>query len=217
MRFKSFFAILSISLFLFPVFGHAQTDEPPIEDPAPIPDPTDPPNDDPIPVPDPTDPPNDDPIPGPGPIDPPDDDPFPTFSNIRIQYAAHFTCGSNPTATPRVLPGQYATSINILNPKDSPVAFRKRVALTFPPSALEPGLVSDPIEDNLGPMEAIKVACDEIPAMFFAGAELPSYVHGFLIIESGRKLNVTAVYTTGTTEAVQSMDVETVRGKLVKN
>ena len=213
MRFKSFFAILSISLFLFPFVGQAQ--ETPIDDPVPIPDPIDPPDDDPIPGP--IDPPTDDPFPIPDPVDPPTDDPFPGFTNIKIQYAAHFTCGSNPTATPRVLPGQYATSVNILNPKDSPVAFRKRVALTFPPSALEPGLVSDPIEDNLGPMEALKVACDEIPAMFFAGAELPSYVHGFLIIESGRKLNVTAVYTTGTTEAVQSMDVETVKGKLVKN
>ena len=218
MRFKPFFAILSLSLFLFPVFGHAQTDEPPIEDPAPIPDPTDPPTDDPIPGPDPTDPPTDDPIPGPGPIDPPTDDPIPGFTNIHIQYVAHFTCGSNLTATPRDLAGQYATSINILNSKDSPVVLRKRVVLTVSPSALEPGLVSDSVEANLGAMQAFKLGCDEIPTKFFTGvADLPPFFQGYLIVESGRKLNVTAVYTTGTPEAVQSMDVEKVKGKLVKN
>ena len=194
MRLKSFSILslfLSIGLFLFPAAGPAQeTPEPPIEDPVPIPDP----------------------------IDPPADNDFPGFTNIRIQYAAQFTCGSNPTATPRVLPGQYATSVNILNPKESPAVFRKRVALTFPPPTQEAGMVSDPIEDELGPLEALKVACDEIPSQFFPGVtDLPPYVHGFLIIESGRKLNVTTVYTTGTAEGVQSIDVEAVRGRLVKN
>ena len=79
-------------------------------------------------------------------------------------------------------------------------------------------MVSDPIEDELGPMEALKVACDEIPSQFFPGVtDLPLYVHGFLIIESGRKLNVTAVYTTGTAEAVASIDVEEVKGKIIRN
>ena len=136
--------------------------------------------------------------------------------NRTIQYAAQFTCGANPQATPRVLPGQYATSVNIHNPEESPVVFRKRIALTFPPPAQEPGMVSDPIEDELGPMEALKVACDEIPSQFFPGVpDLPPYVHGFLIIESPGELNVTAVYTTGTAEAVQSIDVEEVKGKRI--
>jgi hypothetical protein len=144
---------------------------------------------------------------------------IPTFATgkDRIQYAAQFTCGANPQATARVLPGQYATSVNILNPKGSPVVFRKRVALTFPPPTQEPGRVSDPIEDELGPMEALKVACDEIPSQFFPGVpDFPPYVHGFLIIESSSQLNVTAVYTTGTAEAVQSIDVEEVKGEIVK-
>lgn len=133
-----------------------------------------------------------------------------------IQYAAQFTCGANPQATARVLPGQYATSVNIHNSKESPVVFRKRIALTFPPPAQEPGRVSDPIEEKLGPMEALKVACDEIPSQFFPGVpDFPPYVHGFLIIESSRKLNVTAVYTTGTAGAVQSIDVEEVKGSRV--
>ena len=76
--------------------------------------------------------------------------------------------------------------------------------------------MSDPIEEKLGPMEALKVACDEIPSQFFPGVpDFPPYVHGFLIIESSRKLNVTAVYTTGTAEAVQSIDVEEVKGSRV--
>jgi hypothetical protein len=134
-----------------------------------------------------------------------------------FQYAAQFTCGTNPQATARVLPGQYATSVNILNAKESKTVFRKRVALTFPPPTQEGGAVSEPIVDELEPVQALKVACDEIPAEFFPdAADLPPYVHGFLIIESRTELNVTAVYTTGMAEAVESIDVEEVTGKVVK-
>lgn len=131
------------------------------------------------------------------------------------QYAAQFTCGTNPQATARVLPGQYATSVNIHNPKDSNTQFRKKIALTFPPAEQKAGAVSEPIVDELGPMEALKVACEQIPAEFFPAAIETPYVHGFLVIESRSELNVTAVYTTGSTETVDSIDVEEVTGKLI--
>ncbi len=95
--------------------------------------------------------------------------------------------------------------------------FRKRVALTFPPPTQEGGAVSEPIIDELEPVQALKVACDEIPAEFFPdAADHRPYVHGFLIIESRSELNVTAVYTTGTAEAVESIDVEEVTGKVIR-
>ena len=132
------------------------------------------------------------------------------------QYAAQFTCGANPQAIARVLPGQYATSVNIHNPHGSNIELRKRVALTFPPPEQKAGAVSEPISDKLGPLEALKVACDEIPTEFFSeAADLPPYVHGFLIIESLNELNVTAVYTTGTAEEVDSIDVEEVTGRVI--
>ncbi len=75
---------------------------------------------------------------------------------FKFQYAAKFVCGTNPAARPRVLPGDYATAINIHNPNNRSVVLRKKVALTFPPAAQRPGAVSVSIEDKLGPDQALE-------------------------------------------------------------
>ena len=62
----------------------------------------------------------------------------------RFQYAAKFVCGFDPPpAFVRVSPGQYATSVLIHNPQRDRVWIRKKLALTFPPSAQAPGEVSE--------------------------------------------------------------------------
>ena len=123
---------------------------------------------------------------------PPGDDFDPEF-----MYAAKFVCGFNPESTERILPGLYATAINIHNPSDGPVMFSKKIALTFPPAAQEPGPVSEAIWHALGPDQALEVDCGEIPSEFFPGVQFPPYVKGFLVVKSDRSLNVTAVYTAG--------------------
>ena len=66
----------------------------------------------------------------------------------KFSYAAQFTCGFDPDgAFARIVPGQYATTVNIHNPGTVPITLIRRVALTFPDgkggSAPAAGLVSD--------------------------------------------------------------------------
>ena len=93
------------------------------------------------------------------------------------------------------------------------------VALTFPDaqfgSAREPGLVSGWLSSDVGPGEAVEIDCGEVPSEFFPGVPFPPYIQGFLVIESTSPLDVTAVYTTASVNAVgemevRSIDVETV-------
>jgi len=108
------------------------------------------------------------------------------------------------------LPGNYLTVINIHNPNDQTVRFRKKLAVAFPPGGQEPGGVSNVIADRLAPNEALSVDCDRIKGDFVL-----TFIHGaegFLVIESPRSLDVTAVYTAGKIEGeVESIAVEQIR------
>lgn len=148
----------------------------------------------------------------------------------KFQYAAKFVCGINSGrdrhAASVVLPGVYATSINVHNPQSSSVRFQKKIAVTFPGVEYgyeEPGEVSKFIEDKIGPDYAFSVDCGEIPREFFRdmdcrwsehdmlwegdgcisskqGPKGPGWTEGYLVIESEQSLDVTAVYTQGNLE-----------------
>ena len=98
----------------------------------------------------------------------------------------------------------------IHNPQNKRVWIRKKVALTFPPSAQAPGEVSEFLIDELGPDEALQVDCEEIgghppfpnansvtDSEFFPGnlydAMGPPYIQGFVIVESTHSLDVVAI------------------------
>jgi hypothetical protein len=136
-------------------------------------------------------------------------------SLAKFQYSAKFVCGVNDQDPRRVVPGWYATAVNVHNPTNKQISFRKKIALTYPPAEQRPGKVSQYIVDNLGPDEALAVDCEEIPIEFFGAAAGP-YVKGYLVIESKTSLDVTAVYTAGTLgdaagiPSVRSIDVERV-------
>jgi hypothetical protein len=91
----------------------------------------------------------------------------------KYQYAAKVACGCNPGFGPAgpevslVLPGQYATTVNVHNPGPKPAHARKKLALTFPPREEVPGQVSPFIHFELAPDQAIKVDCEQIPEEFF--------------------------------------------------
>ena len=146
----------------------------------------------------------------------------PTFS-----YAAHFTCGTDPPqGVDRIMPGQYATGIQIFNPNDEEVPFRNRIALTFPDASGEagpnPGLVSKWITNSVPPGTALMVDCGEIPEDFLPGLPFPPYLQGFFVIESRGSLQVTAVYTAAAIDAkgnttVQTMDVEVVPERIISS
>lgn len=139
-------------------------------------------------------------------------------AQVRLQYVVKFVCGSNDGDVSRVVPGSYATSVNIYNPNLTEVTFNKNLALTFPPEEQAAGPVSDIIVDALAPSSALQVDCGEIPSgfSFTGGAPNSPYTEGFLVIESPARLNVTAVYTATTPSGGASVDVEDVVGSKVR-
>lgn len=145
--------------------------------------------------------------------------PAPIDAQTRFQYVVKFVCGSNDgEEASRVVPGRYATSINIYNANDTDSLLNKNVALTFPPEEQAPGAVSDVIVDNLPSRAALQVDCGEIPSGFSfpGGAPVSPYTEGFLVIESQGTLKVTAVYTATTASGGASVDVEEVEGNRIK-
>jgi hypothetical protein len=141
-------------------------------------------------------------------------------AQTRNQYVVKFVCGSSEGEedASRVVPGRYATSINIFNASGADALFFKNVALTFPPVEQEPGAVSEVIVDQLPARAALQVDCGEIPSgfTFAGGAPISPYTEGFLVIESPGVLKVTGVYTATNATGGASVDVEEVEGSKVR-
>lgn len=121
-----------------------------------------------------------------------------------FQYVVKFVCGElTLTNNPEELaPGFYYTDINIHNPNDQTVKFRKKVALdgTKPQHH---GLKTSPVDVSLGADEALEVNCTDIFRLLqLAGIGSGpvsfnnQYIKGFVVIYSRVKLDVAAIYTT---------------------
>ncbi len=131
-----------------------------------------------------------------------------------FSYAAKVVCGFQRDSTVLALvPGLYATAINIHNPGDSTVIFSKRLAITHPPGGQQPGRTVPIGLDTLRPGQALEVDCEDIRRR--ARLDLSRYVKGFVVLQSAGGLDVTAVYTAGSlaTYQVTSIDVESVPGR----
>jgi hypothetical protein len=115
-----------------------------------------------------------------------------------FQYVALFNCGHDTSGAPvRVVPGFYATAVNLYNGNAEAVTLRKSLALAFPPEEQASGETSDQIEEVISPGTALQVDCGEIRNEFVFPNPPPAtdHVQGFLVIESRKSLHVEAVYT----------------------
>jgi hypothetical protein len=122
-----------------------------------------------------------------------------------LRYAAKFLCGKPPGDS--AARGTYFTAVNVLNPSDATVAFRKRFSLGL--AEQKPGVLTDFEAARLEPRRAFRVECEEI--MRVTGSE--GFAEGFVIIETPEALNVVAVYSAaGANGSVETLDVETVGG-----
>jgi hypothetical protein len=99
--------------------------------------------------------------------------------------------------------GVYYTAINVQNPNERPIAFRKKVAIALPSE--KAGRVSNFFEAKLGPDQALEIDCPDI----LRHADSKGFLKGFVVIESDLELDVVAVYTTvGATERVGTFFTE---------
>ena len=139
---------------------------------------------------------------------------------LAFEYAAKLVCGlqRDPEGM-RLVRGFYGTAVNIHNPSDEPVAFRKKLALTFPPEEQKPGKIIPIARDRLGPDEALEVDCEDVLKEAFDGQFPTPYIKGFVVVQSAGRLDVTAVYTAagldkeGQVTSVTSIDVERILGR----
>lgn len=143
----------------------------------------------------------------------------------NYEYSAKIVCGAQQNGDVlRLIQGKYGTEINIHNPNDNGVHFLKKLALSYPPEEQLPGEIMPISIDVLKADEALKVDCDDLQNNFFPDG-FPGrggYFTGFVVLQSSRALDVTAVYTTGSIDSLgnvishSSIDVEGIQGKKIK-
>jgi hypothetical protein len=120
-----------------------------------------------------------------------DEEPF------RFEYVAKIVCGTQADrADMRLARGFYATSVNIHSPGEPQNRIYKKLALAYPPEEQAAGEVLPIGEDVLNYDEALKTDCNDIRRRLFPNDFPAPYIEGFVIVQSTRRLDVTAVYTT---------------------
>lgn len=129
-------------------------------------------------------------------------------------YAVKFLCGNfpgNPNASVEgpVKPGNYLTAINVHNPNNISLTFRKKAILLFQADAplLPPETPMKPGEFKtvtLPPNWGLEIDCRDIRTVLLPGPPPPIFIKGWVVIEvpggQGGQVNplpldVTAVYT----------------------
>ena len=129
----------------------------------------------------------------------------------RYQYAVKFICTANIPGTSQttdgLLPGTYLTAVNIHNPEcDEKVEIRKKLA--------SPLGISKYKTSVLKPDGVERVTCAQIPDF---DIRVIHGFEGFLVIESVKSIDVTAVYTAGGKDGnVVSIDVEQIKQRKLK-
>ena len=125
-------------------------------------------------------------------------------TDSKFQYAVKFVCGKSEGEV--VAPGKYFTAINVHNPTDKAISFRKKIAVALPSEKAGP--VSRFFTARLGPDEALEIDCPDI--FRHMEARVP-FLKGFVVIESDVELDVVAVYTAaGEKGFVETIDIERV-------
>ena len=145
---------------------------------------------------------------------------IPQTEAMNFEYAGKLVCGlERDRNAMRVVRGFYGTAINIHNPGDEPVIFRKKLALTYPPKEQKPGKIFPIAEHKLEPDQALEVDCEDVLVEVFDGRFPTPFIKGFIVVESTAPLDLTAVYTAagldqqGQVTSVASIDVERVSGR----
>lgn len=122
-----------------------------------------------------------------------------------LQYAAKFVCGK-PYAE-GAGQGTYFTAVNVLNPSESVVTFKKRFSVGLAEQV--PGVLTEFEHARLEGRRTFRVECEEI--LRATGGK--DFAEGFLLLESPEALQVVAVYSAaGAGGGLSTVDVETIAG-----
>lgn len=105
------------------------------------------------------------------------------------RYAVKFVCGKSDGRV--VAPGDYWTAINVHNPTEEDIDFKKRFAIALPGE--RPGPVTETRGARLGPYEAFEIDRENI--WEHTGSGSGDFLKGFVVIYSELELDVVAVYS----------------------
>jgi len=121
--------------------------------------------------------------------------PAPVPPPPQFEYAVKFVCGRSAVQKQiglQVAPGFYWTDINVHNPNNVAIGFRKKFVLAL--INQEPSKPTDFSSKELVPDSALAVECAEILKRL--GPPSPPFATGFAVFQSSRELDIVAVYTT---------------------
>lgn len=142
---------------------------------------------------------------------------------IKYEYAAKVVCGKQDNPKDLSLTrGLYATTVNIHNPNDQELKFFKKLALTIPPKEQRAGQVIPIAVDTLNYDEALAADCNNLEKEAFSNGFPESYIEGFVVIQSPKSLDVTAVYSSaalskkGRIVGHSSLDIEQIKERIRK-
>jgi CARDB len=107
-----------------------------------------------------------------------------------FQYAAKFVCGKSDGD--ELAPGVYFTAINVHNPHERDVTFRKKFALPGREAEESGETPKQPIGADLRPDATLEIDCPDIRAHTGVSNGL---LKGFVVLESDVELDVVVVYT----------------------
>ena len=127
----------------------------------------------------------------------------------RFEYTAKFVCGveSNPE-THALLAGRYGSVVNIHNPQGETVYAFAKLAMAIPPGEFKAGSVHSIDLAELDYDEAAAVDCNFVREKVFGGQLPAEVIDGFLVIQTARSVDVSAVYTRS------ALQYETERGSV---
>ena len=123
---------------------------------------------------------------------------------FKFHHTPKLMCEPGCSKT-QVLPGQYATSINIYNPSDNTVKIYKKVSISYPSNTDDHKKESGWIEHELQPRKSLEICAGDVPGGFFPQAvmkNLPLYVNGVLFIKSTGRVDVARIYQGGSHDTV---------------
>jgi len=132
-----------------------------------------------------------------------------------IEYPVKFICGVQDDPDELgLLSGGYGTAVNLHNPQDEEVFVFAKLALARPAEPFKPGPVMPIDLLSFAYDEALTIDCDMVRDRLFEGVLPDGLIDGFLVLQSARSLDVTAVHTTalldedGKLGSQTSIDVE---------
>lgn len=145
--------------------------------------------------------------------------------DYRYRYSIKFICGwyegDGDWYAAKIVPGYYATAINVYNPHDRNPFYQWNLKFTYPEGEGEWDWDRKNWDDDWGKREAFEIDCGDIYYDPPKDYDHDTYVKGFVYFWSSRPVDISVVYTACPVDSssdqcdggVSTMQVQQVEGR----